>query len=1503
MPVAARQGDSIDHSNALKGLLIGAAVGLLIGVAIVATGGLALGAAAAVVGTAVTTGAGVGEALGGSEFVSDLVGREITGAIAIGSKDVKVNNRPAARAEKDKVICSGTPGDPFGNHDESRLAEGSETVYINGAHAARIGEHIECGAKICRGSDNVMIGGPTRTVLAVDDEIPGYIRIGMIVIGVAGGITAIGRALITRTMTKYGVMVATGKAAVDFAKDYAIDEGVNAVGGAIFGEGSTGQAIMSALAGARPGKPGRTTLGGPRASMDAGGPKPSGASANQRSPINSNKPSGSSKAGGKPEAGQNSPGGGSTAKPVSNHSSGSSNAGGKPEAGQNSPSGSSTAKPVPNNSKPSTNCSNPKPGQCTGAGEPVDVASGRVIDSAVDLEIPGVIPFSWTRSYSSGQAHEVTPLGTGGWTHCYDQWVFRDSGLTTFHDEDGRDVYFPELNAGQYAFHRSDRLVLTAFEDGAFELFSLDSRLTRVFGPLEGFEASVLRAIRDSFGNEITLHYDVLGLRRIVDTAGREIHLISGSIDGRVAAVEVRVAGEAVARVAYAYSSRGDLMSVTDAMGNTDRYEYDIQHRIIKKTLKNGVSFYYEYDNRTGWCCRTWGDGGLHSGELRVDLENRITHFTNTDEPRIFHWNTDGLVIREETPDGIVIFSREYDSDQLLLAEANGAGETTRHEYDTRGNRIRTIDPAGNVTEYSYADDLPTRRIGPDQPETRYWHGSKGELLQVAYPSGAYYRLEYDERGRLTSVNDGEHVIRRFGYDERHDCVLEVDARGASTQYAYDTLGRTTRRTDALGRTTQVEYDPLGRALSITAPDGTVTRREYDAYGNVTQEVDPLGGVTEMQYAGTGKLAKMVRPDGTIWHLRYDGIERLREIFNPHGELYAFDYDHAGRVITERTFDGRTLKYAYSDAGRVSSIVEPDGATRELQYDRLGAVTSDKTADGTITFERDKLGRLLRATLQERSGKVVTSFLRDELGLVIEERQNERAVHYRYDRFGLRTERVLSDGSTTRYGYDPDHALRFLEHNGRRFVFERDILGREVSRHSGADGFEIRNAYDAMDRLTERFVAGVGRHSVPSKRAWKYDELGRVIEIDDDRWGLTAYRYDSIGQLLQAKRRSYCEVFHYDATGSLRKIFEGLKGPRRGKAWDTAPGNLLKRSDRAEYEYDDRGRRIKRTALVDGDGRRAGEVTTYRWDDRDRLREVIKASGDHVLFTYDAFGRRVRKEVLTASGKGDGRVVEFVWDGDELAADVDTTCGTRVFVHEPGTFVPALQAEQGEVFAVVNDHLGMPKELLDEVGRVAWSAAHSAWGNVVEEYGDEETRRERRVESPFRLLGQYADDETGLCYTRFRYFDAETGRWCSPDPLGIAGGQNLLAFDGASTIIVDPLGLTKACPTSNTTRGRQSDKLTTRPNAEQQALIDMATIDSKRIPRGKGPVSAADADTYIELANQHGVPVRAKASDLSGAHGYGPVPRGPEASHIHINGVHVPVPQGYVPPAGSNVII
>jgi RHS repeat-associated protein len=152
------------------------------------------------------------------------------------------------------------------------------------------------------------------------------------------------------------------------------------------------------------------------------------------------------------------------------------------------------------------------------------------------------------------------------------------------------------------------------------------------------------------------------------------------------------------------------------------------------------------------------------------------------------------------------------------------------------------------------------------------------------------------------------------------------------------------------------------------------------------------------------------------------------------------------------------------------------------------------------------------------------------------------------------------------------------------------------------------------------------------------------------------------------------------------------------------------------------------------------------------------------------------------------RTVSFLWDGNALAQEIDSERGKRVYVHNPRSLVPLLQEERGRVFTYVVDHLGTSKELIDEEGRVAWSAAHTAWGSVLE------TSREQGaapVESPFRLLGQYHDEETGLACTRFRYFDAGRARWLSPDPLGIAGGKNLLGFNGAPSTDTDPLGLHK----------------------------------------------------------------------------------------------------------------
>ena len=230
MPLAARLGDRISHTNAYTGLIMGALAGAVIAAAVVATGGAALAAIA----VAAAGGAGLGGAIG--EFAlgfSTYDAGSITGA----SEDDDTNKRGAARAT-DPVMCS--------DHGAQRIAEGSKLVGADGLPAARLGDRTTCGAEISTASGNVNIGGPKQQLLDVNPEVP---LVAELIVGALGLVGGVGAVAMAATGLK-GLMAA--RLAAGLVGGLGTGYVGSRVGGAAFGEGSRGQrqlALGSGLVG------------------------------------------------------------------------------------------------------------------------------------------------------------------------------------------------------------------------------------------------------------------------------------------------------------------------------------------------------------------------------------------------------------------------------------------------------------------------------------------------------------------------------------------------------------------------------------------------------------------------------------------------------------------------------------------------------------------------------------------------------------------------------------------------------------------------------------------------------------------------------------------------------------------------------------------------------------------------------------------------------------------------------------------------------------------------------------------------------------------------------------------------------------------------------------------------------------------------------------------------------------------------------------------------------
>ncbi|WP_234384925.1 DUF6531 domain-containing protein [Streptomyces sp. MMG1121] len=1055
-------------------------------------------------------------------------------------------------------------------------------------------------------------------------------------------------------------------------------------------------------------------------------------------------------------------------------------------------------------------------------GEPIDVATGAMLMTQTDLALPGTLPLRFTRTHLSSYRGGVCFGPT--WISTLDECLQIDGEGVVFAAADGMRLVYPVPEPGVPTMPAKGArwpLEWDGKPDGAMTVTDPSTGVTRTFAaPVPSPSFGVFHLAIDSWtdrnGNRIDVERDDEGIPFgihhsggyyiAVDTQGPRITALRllDEPPSRYHLATTPDAGTVVMR--YGYDPAGNLAEVINSSGEPLRFTYDAEGRVTRWTDRNGTWFGYVYDDR-GRVIRTDGVDGILSGTLTYDDTARTTTYTDSQGHASVHrYNAEGLVVEETDP----------------------LGHATRTEWDEYGARpLRVTDPLGNTTQYVYDHaGNPTELTLPDGSVAQAVYNALGVPTEVVEPGGAVWRHTYDERGNLLTTVDPLGAETRYAYDTAGRPTSITNALGHTREIAYDGAGLPIALTDELGHTTTVRRDAFGRVVEVTNPLGHTTRlgwtaegkpswreqadgtREswtWDAEGNLLTHTDPVGNTTHHTPTHFDVPATQTEPDGTRYEFAYDTELRLTGVTNPQGRTWTYTYDQAGRLVAETDFNGHTLTYTHDAAGQLASRTNGAGETVHFTRDTVGRVVEQRSStDDVSTFFYGPDGGLAQAD----NGHATVLLERDALGRVVSQTVNGRTTTHTYDALGRRTQRVTPSGLTSSWTYDAAGRPLNLRSPAGTLDFAHDAAGRETARHIGAE-VTLTQDWSGTGRLiAQTLTAGtqVDARRLLQHRTYAHRADGYITEIRELTSGTRRFDLDGTGRVTGVRAHGWSEGYAYDPAGNVSHA----TAPDHAAPGDREfEGTLVRSAGRTSYAHDAHGRLIRKTRkLLNGQS----HTWTYVWNAEDRLTDVTTPDGDRWRYAYDPLGRRISKHRVAEDGSETDRT-EFSWDDSAMAEQTvpdgqvttwDYTPGTHRLVaqtdHIPtgapdNTSFLARLAEESDpgrtprFHAVVTDSIGTPMELVSVSGDLVWQHRTTLWGTG---FASPEADTDS-VDCPLRFPGQYADPETGLHYNLHRYYDPETARYISPDPLGLEPSNNPYAYVVNAFGWTDPLGLAPQC--------------------------------------------------------------------------------------------------------------
>lgn len=875
----------------------------------------------------------------------------------------------------------------------------------------------------------------------------------------------------------------------------------------------------------------------------------------------------------------------------------------------------------------------------------VNSYTGNLYYGRTDLKLPGRgLDISLLFSFNTSRIDKDRGMGRG-WIFSYDMGYATDSLGIYIDREDGkRELYQKVNNAYRSPVGVFDSL--SEYQAGKYSLKQKDG--TRYF--FDDSTHKKLTRLEDLNGNAITFNYANKLLNSITDASGMTVQLTwSGSRLTEVA--DNNCAPQR--KISYDYDTTGNMVKVTDPMGNYIGYYYNRMGMLIGMTDGNGNNFSIVYNanmavDKIVSCATT------HMfSYAQAQFKTFVTESVNGQRVvTTYQYDTLGRVIDKKGNCCGYNVKYTYDAQNNVVQAQNGSQKTTRYEYDSKGNVTKETDVLGNSTIYTYnpVNNKVASRRDKNGNTTAYQYDTHGHVIQVNKPLGVIEKFTYDEKGNQLSFTDGNNNTTTYQYDgagnlikvtdpENHsleyayDCrgnkLSEKDARGNATSYEYNALNQLVKTTDALGGTITYAYDRSGNVKTVTNQLGKVTTYEYDGLNRLVKTISPSGITNATVYDEQHNVTKRIDGNGNAVSYTYNSRKQVLTQTDALGNMVSLDYDEAGNLVSEKDSRGGVTRYEYDDNGRLLKRTDALGGVIQYSYDAMGNRVAQTDANGNMTtYAYDALQRVSKIT--------------DALG---------KSVSYTYDANGNRLTEKDKNGNTTVYTYDKLNRVKTItDALGAITSYTYDANGNTVTETNPLNLATTRT-YDALNRpltmsnpLNEVIAytydaAGNNKTTTQPNGnviASEYNDDGRLIASTDVVGPIVSYSYDGNGNMLtETDGNNNTVSYSYDAANRRTTVTDAM-GNSSFTVYD-AGGNVIREANRngnsQTYSYDALNRRISETSAL-------GHTTRFAYDANGNRLSIVDAKNNITSYSYDALNRLLKETYA------DGSTRQFTYDGN-----------------------------------------------------------------------------------------------------------------------------------------------------------------------------------------------------------------------------------------------------------------